>query len=153
PNSAVYHGIWNHSNRVAFTAKQLAASANLSILDNEDSYLGGLLHDIGKIILLDKIDGIKIGSDLKFDEYESKFNNVTHADVGAYLLGIWGLPDSIVECIAYHNSIENITFENISPSTIVTLANRIANNSEIEAIDIDKNNIKELFEKFGKISI
>ncbi len=71
PNASVYQGIWNHSNKVAFMAKQIAASSNLSKVDNEDSYLGGLLHDIGKIILLEKIEGIKIGEDLKFDKYES----------------------------------------------------------------------------------
>jgi putative nucleotidyltransferase with HDIG domain len=150
PNASVYQGIWNHSNKVAFMAKQIAASSNLSKLDNEDSYLGGLLHDIGKIILLEKIEGIKIGADLKFDEYESKFSNITHADVGAYLLGIWGLPDSIVEAVAYHHSTENFEFNSLTPSSIVNLANRIVNKSDLIVSDIHKDNIEQLFNEYGQ---
>ena len=149
PNAAIYKSLWNHSNKVAFMAKQLASSANLSKIDNEDTYLGGLLHDIGKIILLEKIEGIKIGADLSFKEYENRFNNITHADIGAYLLGLWGIPDSIVEAVAYHHSTENISINNISPSTLVRLANKIVNNSDLNVEDINKENIEQLFNDYG----
>ena len=153
PNSSIYQGIWNHSNKVAFIAKHLASIVNLSKADNEDTYLGGLLHDIGKIILLDKIDEIQVSQDLKFDEYENKFNNITHADVGAYLLGIWGLPDSIVEAVAYHHSKDELNIENITPAILVNLANRIANNSQLMTDDINKENIKQLFNDYGQILV
>lgn len=150
PNSAIYQGIWNHSNKVAFISKHIATLVNLPKLDNEDSYLGGLLHDIGKIVLLEKIEGIKIDYDLKFDEYEARFNNTTHADVGAYLLGIWGIPDTIVEAVAYHHTTENILFENFTPASIVTLSNRIVDRSDLNVSDINIENIEQLFKEYGQ---
>jgi HD-like signal output (HDOD) protein len=33
----------------------------------------------------------------------------THAEVGAYLLGLWGLPTSIVEAVALHHTPTSIT--------------------------------------------
>lgn len=149
PNAAIYQSLWNHSNKVAFMAKQLASSTNLSKIDNEDTYLGGLLHDIGKIILLEKIEGIKIGTDLSFKEYENRFNNITHADIGAYLLGLWGIPDSIVEAVAYHHSSENISLNDISPTTLVKLANKIVNNSDLNVEDINKENIEQVINDYG----
>ena len=149
PNAAIYQNLWNHSNKVAFMAKQLANSVNLSKTDNEDTYLGGLLHDIGKIILLEKIEGIKIGADLSFKEYEDRFTNITHADIGAYLLGLWGIPDSIVEAVAYHHSSENISINNFSPSTLVKLANKIVHKSDLHIEDINKKKIEQLINDYG----
>ena len=148
-NAIIYENIWNHSNKVAFIAQKFAEVCNLQKVQKEDTYLGGLLHDIGKIILLEKIKEIKIGVDLKFDEYEKQFNNITHADVGAYLLGLWGLPDPIVEAVAFHHSNIDLQNEDITPSTLVNLANRIANNSDLTVDDITKENLKEIFTKYG----
>lgn len=149
PNASLFQNLWNHSNNVAFIAKQLATSVNLTKVENEDTYLGGLLHDIGKIILLEKVEGIKISEDLNFTEYENKFNNITHADVGGYLLELWGLPDSIVESVAYHHSSEIISFNNLTPSTLVNLANKIVNNSDLNIEDINKENIEQLINDYG----
>ena len=39
-----------------------------------------------------------------FHEVERELLGVTHAEVGAYLLGVWGLPFTIVEAVAYHHT-------------------------------------------------
>ena len=46
----------------------------------------------------------------------------THADVGAYLLGLWGLPDPIVEAIAYHHCPSNSVDGTFTPLTAVHAA-------------------------------
>jgi HD-like signal output (HDOD) protein len=80
--------------------------------------IAGMLHDIGKLILLkvprqynqvmDLIE--KSGCDPVEAEYIVM--KTSHAELGAYLLGLWGLPDSIVETVAFHHNpsklLENI---------------------------------------------
>ena len=39
-----------------------------------------------------------------FHVAEAELHGVTHADVGAYLLGLWGLPWALVETVAMHHS-------------------------------------------------
>lgn len=149
-HAKIYEDIWNHSNKVASLAQKMAQICKLSKTDIDDAYLGGLLHDIGKIILLEKTNGIKIEKDLGFDSYEQNFKNIMHADVGAYLLGLWGLPNSIVETVAFHHS--NISAQNpkITPINLVNLANRISKDSEIDINDITKEKIEVLFKKYEK---
>lgn len=151
-NAKIYEDIWNHSNKVASLTHKMAQICKLSKIDTDDAYLGGLLHDIGKIILLEKNNRIEIGEDLGLDTYEQKFKNSNiHADVGAYLLGLWGLPDSIVETVAFHHS--NISTQNlkITPTNLVNLANRISKDSDLDINKITKENIADLFKKYEKV--
>jgi HD-like signal output (HDOD) protein len=74
-------------------------------------FTAALVHDIGKLILA-------LGMPEKFAEVvrehartrlpyhlvEREILGVTHAEVGAYLLGVWGLPIPIVEAVAYHHT-------------------------------------------------
>ena len=41
---------------------------------------------------------------VSLEEVERDRLGVTHADVGAYLLGLWGLPHEIIEAVAHHHS-------------------------------------------------
>jgi len=75
----------------------------------EEAIIAGVLHDIGKLILLKIPDRYKeimsfveyTGSDIVDAEYAVM--KTSHAELGAYLLGIWGIPDSIVEIVAFHH--------------------------------------------------
>jgi HD-like signal output (HDOD) protein len=50
----------------------------------------------------------------------------THAEVGAYLLGIWGLPDTIVEAVAFHHKPSLSVAAGFSALTAVHVGNAIA---------------------------
>jgi HD-like signal output (HDOD) protein len=76
----------------------------------ENAFMAGLLHDIGLLVLntnfpdryrevfrLIKEDGRQVL------QAEREVFGATHADVGAYLLGIWGLHEVIVEAVAFHH--------------------------------------------------
>lgn len=56
----------------------------------DQAFSAGLLQDVGKLILTST------------DSSELELREVSHAQVGAYLLGVWGLPTVIVEAVAYH---------------------------------------------------
>ena len=55
-----------------------------------------------------------------------KQNISTHAEVGGYLLGLWGLPIPVVEAIAWHHSPSRLVKQSFSPLTATHLANSIA---------------------------
>jgi putative nucleotidyltransferase with HDIG domain len=102
--------LWEHSLATAELAKSIAKEEEASKAIAEDAFTAGLLHDIGKLMLacrlarrhgeaayVAKMRGVPLWV------AEREILSVTHAEVGAYLLGLWGLPDSIVESVAYHH--------------------------------------------------
>lgn len=58
-------------------------------------------------------------------EAEKATIGATHAEVGAYLLGLWGLPDTIVEALAFHHSPGKCLNTAFSPLTAVHVADAL----------------------------
>jgi HD-like signal output (HDOD) protein len=92
--------------------------------------MAGILHDIGKIILVnyDGYLGKVLGkaSEMKsgFYEAECELFSFNHCSAGAYLLGIWGLPDSIVEAVAFHHKpSQSVGKDGLVPLALVHAAN------------------------------
>lgn len=94
---------------------QLAAAACIALAVDtplkEDALLAGLIHDIGYWILIQECpDDLKRALALSHDEgidsetAERRVIGAAHAEVGAYLLGLWGLPYSLIEAVAFHHS-------------------------------------------------
>jgi HD-like signal output (HDOD) protein len=76
----------------------------------EDAFAAGLLQNMGELLLVaegspDAVRAITHAKahDLTLSEAELELGVVSHAYVGAYLLGAWGLPYSIVEAVAHHH--------------------------------------------------
>lgn len=76
----------------------------------EDAFVAGLLHDVGKLVLsaelpddVDKVMSEVTKQDCPIHHAEAQLWGVTHAEVGGYVLGLWGLPHSIVEAVAHHH--------------------------------------------------
>lgn len=149
PYASKYEEIWIHSNHVAFLAQRLAQLVELPKVDIEDTYLGGLLHDIGKLIILEQIEIDHSTNDFNIKKYEEQFENITHADMGAYLLGIWGLPHTIVESVAYHHVGDNFYESKITPAQIVYISNNIANRGKLTADEITEENLEEIITEYS----
>lgn len=100
--------LWNHSLQVGNLAKQIARSSSTDKASLDEALVAGMMHDIGKLIQL-RLAGfypklhekVKAGMSPLQAEYE--ILGTSHAELGAYLLGIWGLPFSIVQAVAYHH--------------------------------------------------
>jgi putative nucleotidyltransferase with HDIG domain len=101
-----------HAHAVAAAASALTAKTPLA----DDAMLAGLLHDIGYWILaqecpedLSKAIDLAASSGVALHAAESQIIGASHAEIGAYLLGIWGLPYPVVEAVAHHHQPERVT--------------------------------------------
>ena len=101
-------GLWEHSLNCAITAKFIARRKGLK--EPEDVYAAGLLHDIGKVILIlqfpDEYEKVVGETDMKgITIFEAEKNHFveTHAGVGSWLAEKWHFPLNLVESIKYHH--------------------------------------------------
>jgi putative nucleotidyltransferase with HDIG domain len=103
--------IWDHSTEVGSLAKLIATSQSDQKLVSDYALMGGLLADIGKLVFATNMPekfkeiGNKMATENRRDfEVEEEIIGQSHCDVGAYLVGLWGLPNPVVECVAYHHA-------------------------------------------------
>jgi HD-like signal output (HDOD) protein len=122
--------LWAESLATGTLARALAKAENASPLESEQAYTAGLLHDAGMLVLAanvpDRYDAIlRVASEegIPVWEAERREFGATHADVGAYLLGLWGLGDPIVEAVAFHHHPSDCIGKTFSPLTAVHVAN------------------------------
>jgi len=99
---------WRHSISVAVLAKQLAGGSRL--VPVEDAFMTGLLHDIGKIIMVryfgDEFAKVlqKMREDrCSFADAETEVAAIDHVQIGAYLVRKWQLPENVIEAVAGHH--------------------------------------------------
>lgn len=103
--------LWQHSLCTASMAKAIVSNIeNKSAPMANRAYLAGLLHDIGKIVLMrhapdtyKKILQHMQQSGKSQIEVESELLGVNHAVIGGYLVALWGLPHYIVEATTLHH--------------------------------------------------
>jgi HD-like signal output (HDOD) protein/ActR/RegA family two-component response regulator len=98
--------LWQHSIQVGSLARAIALEAGKSQQLQNDAQISGLMHDIGKLLQLRLPSFVQFMKSLTrelslTEEYE--ILGTSHTEMGAYLLGIWGLPFEIVEATALHH--------------------------------------------------
>lgn len=103
---------------------------------HQDAFTGGLLLDIGQLALAminDRwIDTSTSDTTCSVLERERAEFGATHADVGAFLLGIWGLPFSVVEAVATHHEPPSGLLDSMSMTSIARVAVAIQSHAEID---------------------
>lgn len=135
--------LWEHSQAVAELAGAIAAAERADERVIRESALAGLLHDIGQLTLASQLAGpyrevmkaMRIDN-LPAEEAERQILGTSHAEVGAYLLGLWGLPDAMVEAVAWHHHPSGCPSAGFTPLTAVHAADTIlhaAENAEPDA--------------------
>lgn len=114
----------------ATAAACLALARNTPLAD--DALLAGLLHDIGFWVLLQECPrelqtaaAVAQDESLSWHDAELKTIGVTHSEVGAYLLGIWGLPYPLVEALAFHHTPRAVTQNHFDLLAVLTVAHSL----------------------------
>jgi HD-like signal output (HDOD) protein len=129
-SNAVFDRVWRHSINVASVARKITMMHTKDDNLAEEAFTAGLLHDIGKLVLIS----------IKSDDYRAVIRQAgesktllhmvervklgtTHAETGAYLLSLWGIPYTILEAVAWHHYPSASRLKTFSPLTAVHVAN------------------------------
>lgn len=102
-----FDGLWQRSVTVATWAEAFAKACGLDKDVISAAYLGGLLSVTGNLVLASNLGARYIETtineaQLSTTETEMAEFGATCPQVGAYVLGLWGLPSSIVEAVGFH---------------------------------------------------
>ena len=122
--------LWDHGANTARIARKILEIERADAALAEDAYTAGMLHDIGKLMLANNLpEPFQRALDLtqekgiRFLAAEEEVFGANHAGVGAYLLGLWGLPTTIVEAVAFHHQPSRSEAPTLGPLTAVHVAN------------------------------
>lgn len=113
--------LWRHSLQTGLLAKAIAVDQALSAIRVEEAFLVGMLHDVGKVVFATRAADTAISKDEAAAQMETH-----HAEVGAYLLGLWGFPNSIVEAVAFHHLPSQTADTSLGLAGIIHIADRLS---------------------------
>ena len=136
--------VWEHSLQTGLIARRIYTQHLADSLLGEQAFCAGILHDVGKVILADGLPE-KYTAALKEAEatrqpiakIEYDLFQATHADVGGYLLALWGLPIPLVEAVANHHNPRRCGLDELSLAGVVHIADALQYPPETEAPRLD----------------
>ena len=122
--------LWRHSVSAGQIAQKIALTEKGGLEVAEQAFAGGLLHDIGKLLLCANLPGLfaktmALAREDRCTYWEAEmqlFPNAGHAELGGCILGIWGLPRAIVEAVALHHAPRQLAGPGFHPLTAVHVA-------------------------------
>jgi HD-like signal output (HDOD) protein len=127
---AASRDIRNHSRHVAVVAFFLARRFATAITPN-DAMLVGLLHEIGKLYILARVDNFP---ELLADKEElAQLLAQWHADIGREILDAWRLPPAVVAAVDQHERLDLVRTGSITLAEVLVAANVLAQVSPPDA--------------------
>lgn len=146
----------DHSLAVSNAARLIAmqAGADKEVID--DAQMAGMVHDVGQLLLASQVSAEydqvlhRIHEEGRSAcEIERELLGSDHADVGAHLLGLWGLPEPIVEAVALHHEPNKCFIDRFTPLTAVHVANAVVSRTSFAGplavgIDVDFDYLKRI---------
>jgi putative nucleotidyltransferase with HDIG domain len=136
--------LWEHSYRTAFYAYNLArnVSKNKELLD--DVYVGGILHDMGKIIfasthpeMINRIEMFCRDKGIPTELFEDLSGGLNHAEIGGRIATKWNFPEALVSAIEYHHHPSDCPVEHRDVVYTVYLAN-VLSDPKHQEFDFDQ---------------
>ncbi len=103
--------VWDHGLATGRLAERIARDLELDRESVQRAFLGGLLHDVGKLALAvnmpERYREVLAHAErekLTHREAERALLGTTHAEIGACLLALWGMPEALVNIVAHHHT-------------------------------------------------
>lgn len=129
---SMYKDIWDHCNKVAFYARNLADHFRCTNI-SEHVYLAGLLHDLGKIVLLSAsgslsewISDVTMQRNIRTSTIIEELSiGISHSTIGEMIAKKWNLPEYLVETIKNHHHPMNKNNKYKDIVNLVYLANEM----------------------------
>ena len=122
------------------------------------AFAAGLLHDVGKLVLMSRARELyqraveqAQRSGVSGSVAEKDVLGATHAEIGAYLLGLWDLPHEIVESAAFHHSLDRTGRSGFDMTAIIMLADTLAHDAAGEGGDDVSSGVLEKLAGFGDV--
>lgn len=129
--------LWKHSLTTGLFAKTIAQIEGRRPPEIDDCFISGLLHDVGKLLLAANFEqryqevlARSRAERRTVHDMEREAFAASHAEIGAYLLGLWGLPENVVTAIFGHHTPPSAP----TPGFSTLLAVHAANSLEHELV-------------------
>lgn len=121
---------WKHSLFTAMAARYIYQQCSTDKAFEDDVYVGGLLHDIGLLILdqyfpapFREIETLfKQQKTISFWDTENQIIGTDHGEIGAFVLQGWNLSTNVVQIVSFHHHPEQCGAASLEVSRVVQLA-------------------------------
>jgi HD-like signal output (HDOD) protein len=125
--------LWRHTLMCANGAKAITLAEGASRQEADQVFAGGILEDVGILVLAshfpeayDRAAEVLLAEQVPLTTVEQEAFGVTHAEVGGYLLGLWGLPAQVLRTVSLHHSPHLMLAPGTSPEMAVYAADILA---------------------------
>jgi len=129
---------WAHSTMVSGFTRGIARFEKCDPALVGEATIAGLLHDLGKLVLANSLpafymESMKLATTENIPAWqaEQRVLGASHAEIGAYLLALWGLPQRVVEAVAWHHRPSESRVLTGKTIAMVHAANAIAHQQRI----------------------
>lgn len=131
-------------------ARLISQSLHLDERSRDQASCAALLSEIGLLVMLDyspeRFDGASHAGSKSGDVVaaERRYFNASHCEIGAYLLGLWGFSDPVVEAVAFHHEPQKSLDNEPSATTVLHIVqnvcravrNRVGANEAVPGLDL-----------------
>lgn len=122
--------LWRHSTTVANIARKMVLLHTRDLSLAENAFTAGLMHDLGKIVLATNfeqqysgVQALALKQKTSLWQIEKMVFGAGHGEIGAYLLGLWGMPQEMIEATALHHEPSRSPVTELTPLAAVHAAN------------------------------
>jgi putative nucleotidyltransferase with HDIG domain len=137
-NALNFKTLQTHAVAVAAVTRALTIDSPMA----SEALLAAMLHDIGYWVLaqehgaaLDEALQLASREHLSLPEAERRVLGASHAEVGAYLLGLWGFPINIVEAVAHHHNPRRVPQTRFDVLAALSIGDALARPLETSALE------------------
>ncbi len=146
----------SHAMKTACIAKQMFKNRKTA----EEAFMAGILHDVGKLVLARELPesfegalATSAADNIPLFQAETELLGLSHAEVGSYLLGIWGLPHNIVEAVANHHCPGRVPLRSsFGVLEAIYTANCLAEDKTVEMSPLEGMGVEDKLEEWREMS-
>jgi HD-like signal output (HDOD) protein len=143
PNAFISQSILEEIQRHAHRTSMIVGALPLDPKIREDSVVAALLHDVGSLVLASEMphqfhDVLALVKQRGCRQHiaEEELLGTSHAEIGAYLLGLWGIDGRIVDAVAHHHSSMRISHIGLDIAAVVYAADLLAHELDSHPNDV-----------------